>query len=70
MISLICGIQNMTQRNLSTKQKQTHKHREQTHGYQREEVQEAVNEEFETSRCTLLYINQTNNKVLLYGTRN
>ena len=69
MISLICGIQNMTQRNLSTKQKQIHKHREQTHGYQREEVQEAVNE-FETSRCTLLYINQTNNKVLLYGTRN
>ena len=41
MISLICGIQNMTQRNLSTKQKQAHKHREQTHGYQTEEVQEA-----------------------------
>ena len=30
MISLICGIQNMTQMNLSVKQKQTHRHREQT----------------------------------------
>ena len=28
MISLICGIQNMTQMNLSTKQKQTHRLRE------------------------------------------
>ena len=34
MISLICGIQNMTQMNLSTKQKQTHRHREQTSGCQ------------------------------------
>ena len=34
MISLICGIQNMTQVNLSTKQKQTHRHREQTCGCQ------------------------------------
>ena len=30
MISLICGISNMTQMNLSGKQKQTHRHREQT----------------------------------------
>ena len=30
MVSLICGIWNMTQMNLSTKQKQTHRHREQT----------------------------------------
>ena len=34
MISLICGIQNMTQMNLCTKQKQTHSHREQTCGCQ------------------------------------
>ena len=27
MISLTCGIQNTTQMNLSTKQKQTHRHR-------------------------------------------
>ena len=34
LISLICGIQNMTQMNLFTKQKKTHRHREQTCGYQ------------------------------------
>ena len=34
MISLIRGIQNMTQMNLSTKQKQTHQHTEQTCGCQ------------------------------------
>ena len=34
MISLICGIYNMTQMNLSTKQKQTHRHREQICGCQ------------------------------------
>ena len=34
MIPLICGILNMTQMNLSMKQKQNHKHREQTGGYQ------------------------------------
>ena len=28
MLSLICGISNMTQVNLSAKQKQSHKHRE------------------------------------------
>ena len=30
MISLLCGIENMAQMNLSTQQKQTHRHREQT----------------------------------------
>ena len=35
VISLICGILNMTQRNLFMKQKQTHGHRKQTYGYQR-----------------------------------
>ena len=35
MISFICGIQNMTQMNLSKKQKQAHRHREQTCGCQR-----------------------------------
>ena len=34
MISLICGIQNTTQMNLSTKQKQTRRHRQQTCGCQ------------------------------------
>ena len=32
MISLISGIENMTQMNLSVKQNQTHRHREQTCG--------------------------------------
>ena len=32
MISLICGISNITQMNLFTKQ--THRHRKQTYGYQ------------------------------------
>ena len=34
MLSLIYGIQNMTQMNLSMKQKQTHRHREQNCGCQ------------------------------------
>ena len=34
MISLICGIENMAQMNLSTKQKQTQRHREKTCGCQ------------------------------------
>ena len=34
MLSLICGIYNMTQMNPSMKQKQTHRHREQTCGCQ------------------------------------
>ena len=34
MISLICEISNMTQMNLSVKQKQTHRHRRQMYGYQ------------------------------------
>ena len=38
MISLICGIFKMIQMNLFTKQKQTHRLRKQTYGYQREKV--------------------------------
>ena len=34
MISLICGIENVTQTNLAAEQKQTHTHREQTRGCQ------------------------------------
>ena len=34
MMSLICGIKNMTQMNLSMKQKQSHGNREQTGGCQ------------------------------------
>ena len=34
MILLTCGIQNMTQKNISMTQNQTHRHREQTCGCQ------------------------------------
>ena len=37
MMSLICGIQNVTQMKLSMVQKQTHRYREQTFGCQGEE---------------------------------
>ena len=36
MILYICGIENMTQMNISMKRKQTHRHRKQTYGDQRE----------------------------------
>ena len=36
MISLICGILKVIQKNLLTKQKQTHRYRKQCYGYQRE----------------------------------
>ena len=35
MISLICGILKIVQKDLFTKEKQTHRHRKQTYGYQR-----------------------------------
>ena len=35
MISVTCGILKRIQMNLITKQKQTHRHRKQTYGYQR-----------------------------------
>ena len=37
MISLICAISNITQMNLSMKQKETHRHRKQMDCYQRGE---------------------------------
>ena len=52
--------------NIFTKQKQTHRHREQTCGC-RGEWGAGENWEFGTSRCKLLYIEQINNKVLLYS---
>ena len=66
MISLICGIQNMTQMNLSTKQKQTHRRREQTCGCQGRGSRGRMDSEFGISKCKLLHIEWINNKVLLY----
>ena len=59
----------MTQMNLSTKQKQTHRYREQTCGHQGAGGR-GTDWEFGISRCKLLYIGWINNKVLLYSAGN
>ena len=69
MISLICGIYNMAQMNLSTKQKLTYRHREQTCGYQGGGGR-GKDWEFGVSRCKLLHLEWINNKVLLSSTGN
>ena len=58
--------------NLFTKQKQTHRNRKQTYGYQRAQGEGwgDINQEFGISRDILLYIKQVNNKDLLYSTGN
>ena len=38
----MCNVRKMIQRKLFTKQKQTHKHREQTYGYQEESMGEGI----------------------------
>ena len=60
----------MIQVNLSVKQKQTHRQREQTWDRQREWCGGGMDWEFGISRCKLLYIEWINNKVLLYSERN
>ena len=64
VISLICGIQNMTQMNLP--RKQTHRCRTQSCGYQGEGGWGKGGVGAWISRCKLLH----KNKVLLYTTRN
>ena len=56
--------------NLFMKQKQTHRHREQTCSNGEEGDGEGMEWEFGISRCKLLYIEWINSKVLLYNTRN
>ena len=56
----------MAQMNLSTKQKRTHRHREQTCGCQGRRK----DWEFGVSRCKLAYTGWINNKILLYSTGN
>ena len=58
----------MTQMNISTKQKETHRHGEQTCGCQGGGGGGGKNWEFGISRCKLVYIGLINNKVLLYST--
>ena len=61
----------MVQMNLSTKQKQTHRHREQTYGcHGGGEEGRGVDWEFGVSRCKLLHTKWINNKVLLNSTGN
>ena len=56
--------------NLSMKQKQTHRHREQTCGCQGGGVGGGMDWEFGISRCKLLYIERISNKVQLCSTGN
>ena len=56
--------------NLSMKQEQTHRHREQSGGCQGGRVKGGLVWEAGVSRCKLLYIEWINNKVLLYSTEN
>ena len=56
--------------NLSTEQKQTHIHGEQTCGCQREGEGSGMDWEFEISRYKLLHLELISNEVLLYGTGN
>ena len=58
----------MTQMNLSTKQKETHRHREHTCGCQGDWGGKGG--ECRISRCKLLYIDGSTNMVLLYSPRN
>ena len=55
--------------NLFTKQKQTHRHRQQTYSYQRGKTGRGINQEFKINRYRLS-IKQINNKDLLYRTGN
>ena len=61
----------MTQINISIKQKQTYRHREQTCGCQGwGRGWGGKDWEFGISRCKLLYIGWINNNALLYNTGN
>ena len=54
----------MAQMNISTKQKQIHRHRKQTCGSQGGGGRGRKDWEFGASRCKQLYTEQINNKVL------
>ena len=65
MISLLCGISNMAQMNLSAKQKQMHRRREQTRGCQGGGRGSGMDWEFGVGRCKPLrfqWISKTNTK--------
>ena len=60
----------MEQMKLSTEQKQTHGHGEQTCGCHGGGGGNGMDREFGVSRCTLLYLEWISNEVLLYSTGN
>ena len=60
----------MSQINIPMRQKQTHRHREQTVVAKGERGGGGMDWEFRISRCKLLYREWINNKVLLYSTGN
>ena len=60
----------MVQTNLSTEQKRTHGHREQTCGCQRGGEKSGTEREFGVGRCKLLHFEWISNRVLLYSTGN
>jgi len=60
----------MAQTKLSTEQKQTHSHREQTCGCQGGGSGSGIDGEFGVSRCKLLHLEWISNEVLLYSTGN
>ena len=60
----------MAQINLSTEQKQTHRHRDKTYGCQGGGGGSGMDWEFGVSRCELLNLEWISNEVLLYGTGN
>ena len=64
------NLKKMVQVTLFTKQKQTHRLRERTYGYQREGLGGGIDWEFGIDMYTLLYLKWITNKDLLYSTGN
>jgi len=60
----------MAQINLFTKQKQTHRHGDQTCGYQEGGGKSGMDWEFAVSRCKLFHLEWISHKSLLCGTGN
>ena len=60
----------MAQINLRTKQKQTHRHGEQTYGCQGGGGGNGIDREFGVGKCKLLCLEWISNEVLMYSTGN
>ena len=70
IIAYMWNLEKIVQMNLFTKQKQSHRHREQTYGYQGEKELGGMSQEIGTDIYILLYMNQITNKNILYNTGN